>query len=95
MKFSNLGIIAIAVISFSALLTFLDHYSLLNVPELVLMFSRWLAIVGLFLYGFKKKSLTTWILISMVVGAEIGHDFPEVGIKLQVLTLARLTLRSL
>jgi proton glutamate symport protein len=86
MKFSNLGIIAIVVISFSALLTFLDHYNLLNVPELVLMFSRWLAIAGLFLYGFKKKSLTTWILISMVVGAEIGHDFPEVGIKLQVLS---------
>jgi proton glutamate symport protein len=74
------------VISFSALLTFFDHYSLINVPEIVLMFSRWLAIAGLFLYGFKKKSLTTWILISMVVGAEIGHDFPEVGIKLQVLS---------
>jgi len=86
MKFSNLGIIAIIVISFSALLTFLDHYSLLNVPELVLMFSRWLAIAGLFLYGFKKKSLTSWILISMVVGAEIGNDFPEAGIKLQVLS---------
>ncbi len=86
MKFSNLGIVALIAISFSALLTFLDHYSLLNVPELVLMFSRWLAIAGLFLYGFKKKSLTTWILISMVVGAEIGHDFPEIGIKLQVLS---------
>jgi proton glutamate symport protein len=86
MKFSNLGFIAIIVISFSALLTFFDHYSLINVPEIVLMFSRWLAIAGLFLYGFKKKSLTTWILISMVVGAEIGHDFPEVGIKLQVLS---------
>jgi len=86
MKFSNLGIIALIAISFSALLTFVDHYSLLNVPELVLMFSRWLAIAGLFLYGFKKKSLTTWILISMVVGAEIGHDFPEIGIKLQVLS---------
>lgn len=86
MKFSNLGIIALIAISFSALLTFLDHYSLLIVPELVLMFSRWLAIAGLFLYGFKKKSLTSWILISMVVGAEIGHDFPEIGIKLQVLS---------
>jgi len=86
MKFSNHGIIALIVITFSALLTFLDHYNLLNVPVLVLIFSRWLAIAGLFLYGFKKKSLTTWILISMVVGAEIGHDFPEVGIKLQVLS---------
>lgn len=86
MKISNLGIIALIVISFSALLTFLDHYDLLHVPVLVLMFSRWLAIGGLFLYGFKRKSLTTWILISMAVGAEIGHDFPELGIKLQVLS---------
>lgn len=27
-----------------------------------------------------------WILISMVIGAEIGHDYPEIGMKLQVLS---------
>ncbi|MFA6946349.1 MAG: cation:dicarboxylase symporter family transporter [Pedobacter sp.] len=86
MKFKNFGIIAFIAISFSAVLTFLDYYHILAVPELALMFSRWLAIAGLFLYGIKKKSLTTWILISMVVGAEIGHDYPEIGIKLQVLS---------
>ena len=86
MKFKNFGIVALIAVSFSALLTFLAHYNILSVPDLALMFSRWLAIAGLFLYGFKKKSLTTWILISMVVGAEIGHDFPEAGIKLQVLS---------
>lgn len=86
MKFKNFGIVALIAFSFSALLTFLAHYNILSVPDLALMFSRWLAIAGLFLYGFKKKSLTTWILISMVVGAEIGHDFPEAGIKLQVLS---------
>ncbi|HEY0896814.1 MAG TPA: cation:dicarboxylase symporter family transporter, partial [Sphingobacteriaceae bacterium] len=48
--------------------------------------ARWLAIAGLLVYGVKKKSLTSWILISMVVGAEIGHDFPEIGMKLQVLS---------
>ena len=86
MKFKNFGIVALIAVSFSALLTFLAHYNILPVPDLALMFSRWLAIAGLFLYGFKKKSLTTWILISMAVGAEIGHDFPEAGIKLQVLS---------
>ncbi len=86
MKFKNFGIVVLIAVSFSALLTFLAHYNILSVPDLALMFSRWLAIAGLFLYGFKKKSLTTWILISMVVGAEIGHDFPEAGIKLQVLS---------
>lgn len=86
MKFKNLGIIALIAISFAAIMGFLDHYSIFEIPESVLMFSRWIAIAGLFLYGFQKKSLTTWILISMVVGAEIGHDFPEIGMKLQVLS---------
>lgn len=86
MKFKYSGMIAIIVISFSALLTFLDHYNLLNVPEIALMFSRWLAVAGLFLFGLKRKSLTSWILISMVVGTMIGHDFPEFGISLQVLS---------
>ena len=86
MKFKNFGLIAVIVISFSALLTFLDHYDIMNVPEIALLFSRWLAIGGLFLYGLKRRSLTSWILISMIVGAEIGHDFPEFGISLQVLS---------
>jgi len=86
MKFKNLGLIILIPITISAILTFLNHYNILAVPEVALIFSRWLAIAGLFLFGLKKKSLTTWILISMVVGAEIGHDFPEIGVKLQVLS---------
>lgn len=86
MKFKSLGIVALIAILFASILGFLDHYLIIEIPESVLMFSRWLALAGLFLYGFQKKSLTTWILISMVVGAEIGHDFPEIGMKLQVLS---------
>ena len=86
MKFKNLGLIILIPITISAILTFLNHYNILPVPDVALIFSRWLAITGLFLFGLKKKSLTTWILISMVVGAEIGHDFPEIGMKLQVLS---------
>ncbi|SKB38224.1 dicarboxylate/amino acid:cation symporter [Daejeonella lutea] len=86
MKFKNIGLVALIVVSIAALLAFLNHYNIIPVNQTALMFSRWLAIAGLFLYGLKKKSLTTWILISMVVGAEIGHDYPEAGIKLQVLS---------
>lgn len=86
MKFKNVGLVALIVVSVAALLAFVDHYNVIPVNNTALMFSRWLAIAGLFLYGLKKKSLTTWILISMVVGAEIGHDFPEFGMKLQVLS---------
>ena len=47
---------------------------------------RWAALGGLLVYAFRKKSLTTWILISMLVGAEVGHDFPEVAVQLQLLS---------
>ena len=48
---------------------------------------RWIAIAALIVYALKRKSLTTWILVSMVVGAEIGHDWPATAVKLRVLSL--------
>src|SRR5512136_2703508 len=44
------------------------------------------AIAGLAAYGLHRRSLTAWILISMVVGAEIGHDWPAVGTSLRLLS---------
>src|SRR5215213_6323718 len=44
------------------------------------------AIAVLVAYAVQKRSLTTWILVSMVVGAEVGHDFPDFGISLRVLS---------
>ena len=52
----------------------------------VYFISRWLAIAALIYYGFKRKSLTAWIIIGMVIGAEIGHDWPKFGANLQVLS---------
>ncbi len=37
-------------------------------------------------YALKKRSLTTWILVSMVVGIVIGLEFPEQAIELRVLS---------
>ncbi|HVO09468.1 MAG TPA: cation:dicarboxylase symporter family transporter [Vicinamibacteria bacterium] len=48
---------------------------------------RWLLIVGLFAYGWRRRSLTTWILVSMAVGAEVGHDWPSVGVGMRLLSL--------
>lgn len=47
---------------------------------------RILALLPLFWFGYKKKSLTAWILISMVVGVEIGYDFPEFSQNLKLLS---------
>lgn len=86
MKLKHAGYTAIITITIAAALLFLNHYNLIPVPPQVLIFSRWLAIVGLVLYGLKKKSLTSWILIAMVIGAEIGHDYPALATNLQVLS---------
>ncbi|RZJ61980.1 MAG: cation:dicarboxylase symporter family transporter [Flavobacterium sp.] len=56
------------------------------VPEEVLFGLRWASILGLVLFAFKKRSLTTWILVCLVIGACIGYDWPEVAINLQVLS---------
>jgi proton glutamate symport protein len=53
---------------------------------------RWLVISGLVVYGWKRKSLTTWILIAMIVGAEIGNDWPGVAVNLRLLSLIFLNL---
>ena len=43
-------------------------------------------IASLILFALYKKSLTTWILVSMAVGVEIGLDFPEVAKNLRFLS---------
>ncbi len=82
-------IAAIALILFfvASLLAVADHFAYFAVPVTMLRATRWLAIAALVLYAAQRKSLTTWILVSMVVGAEIGHDFPSVATNLRVLSL--------
>ncbi len=58
---------------------------LLGRPALGLL-GRWLAVAGLSVHGYRRRSLTTWILIAMIAGAEVGHDWPEVAVSLRVLS---------
>src|SRR3989440_2326408 len=53
---------------------------------------RWLVISALMGYGWRRKSLTTWILVAMVIGAEIGNDWPASAVKLRLLSLIFLNL---
>jgi proton glutamate symport protein len=47
---------------------------------------RWLAIAALAVWAARRKSLTIWILVSMIVGAEAGHDFPAAAVSLRVIS---------
>ena len=69
-----------------SILAVLNHYEIVNVGKTVMMIFRWIAIIAIIGYAVYKKSLTTWILISMIVGAEFGYDLPSVGVKMQIVS---------
>jgi proton glutamate symport protein len=52
----------------------------------VLIALRVIAIAALLVFALRRRSLTVWILVAMVVGAEVGHDFPAVALGLRVLS---------
>ena len=52
-----------------------------GVPALVL---RWLAIVLLAVFAARRRTLTPWIFLAMVAGAEIGFDAPAFAVELHV-----------
>lgn len=65
------------------LLTFLQGMGWAPLPAWLTALSRW-AFLGAFMAGGKGKNLTFWIFVSMLVGGEIGYDFPEIGKHLNI-----------
>lgn len=86
MKFSKSLLFIFFSITVAAIISFLHHYNLGSISDQVAIGARWFGVLGLITLGFRKKTLTAWILIAMVIGVEIGHDYPEIGVKLQVLS---------
>lgn len=80
------ALIALILITIVAILHTLVHYELISISVAGMAIARWLAIASILWFAVKKRSLTTWILVSMVVGAEVGHDWPTVAVNFQVLS---------
>ena len=59
---------------------------LVDIPAWLLKGSRLAAIVGLAAAAARRRSLTTWILIGMITGVEIGYDWPALAVDLRVLS---------
>jgi proton glutamate symport protein len=60
-------------------------FALVHAPSLhsIATVLRWIAIGFLTIYAFRRRSLTPWILVAMVAGAELGFDAPAVAISLR------------
>jgi proton glutamate symport protein len=72
------GTVAIAVSS-------LDEWGVVSLSGLVPVILRWVAIGLIAAYATSRRSLTGWIFVGLLAGAELGHDWPGVAVKLQLL----------
>ena len=76
------GVVAAAVAIGATLLA---SWGVVSVPSMVLVSLRWLAIALIAAYATSRRSLTGWIFVGLMAGAELGHDWPDVAVKLQLL----------
>lgn len=83
---------AAACAAAASVLFALDRYGPWPVAPQVLLLSRWAVVAGLAWYALLKRSLTTWIFVSMAAGAELGFDFPGVAAHMKLLSMIFLRL---
>lgn len=77
-------IVFIAIIVIIALLQCLPAYDLISAHDKIMVVARRIGILMLMVYAYRKKSLTTSILVAMVFGVVVGYDYPEVAIHTKV-----------
>jgi len=85
-KIAKLYILNFSILTLVIIFNILASYSIVDFPNLFLIITRWLAISTFVYMAIYKKNLTTWILVSMLIGAEFGYDFPSIAIHLNVVS---------
>ena len=70
----------------AAVLSVIAHRHLLAINPVALAISRWIALAAFCGYAFLKRSLTAWIAAGILLGAEIGTDWPHAAANLQFLS---------
>lgn len=83
---SRLVLASFLSFTLASLLSFLNIKNILVVPEAALQVAWWMFIVLVLWFAVKKKSLTTWILVAMIVGIRVGLDFHDVAMDLNILS---------
>ncbi len=73
-------------LTIAAIFHLIDLYNFNSISPVFLRILRWIFIASLILFAIYKRSLTTWILTGMIIGVEVGLDFPEVAKNLKVLS---------
>src|SRR6185437_10806513 len=75
----------LALAGIACVLWAINHYTGAAINPNVLAVTRWIAIASFCAYAWVRRSLTAWIMVGILLGAEVGHDFPGFAKNLQVL----------
>jgi proton glutamate symport protein len=78
-------IVVVSAVTLAIAASLLASWNLVSLPVLVPAISRWVAILLIAAYATSRRSLTGWIFVGLLAGAELGYDWPSVAIKLQLL----------
>lgn len=79
-------IIALIVATIAAIVQVLHYHGIIEMSSNVLVVLHFAVYTAFISYAFKRRSLTAWIFVSMIVGVGIGYDFPEISKHLKVLS---------
>jgi Na+/H+-dicarboxylate symporter len=82
---SRLLYLTVVLFALVAVLFLASHFTASISPKVITVF-RTIALASFFAYAIARRSLTTWIVFSMFLGAEIGYDFPAFASNLRVLS---------
>jgi proton glutamate symport protein len=80
------GLLALLLFTVVAVLHLVHFKTPVDFSNDFLMASRWVFVASLVLFAVFKRSLTTWILVAMAIGIEIGLDFREFSQNLKFLS---------
>jgi proton glutamate symport protein len=85
MKNKNLLLTVLAASTLAILFHIWNLYSPIW-SATTLLTLRYIATGLLTYYAFLHRNLTTWILVAMVIGIQLGNDYPAIALNLQVLS---------
>lgn len=83
MKLKNLLLFILSFATIAIILGVINHY-VTPIDNTILVISRWIVWVLLFYFAYQRKALTTWIVVSVLFGCEVGFSFPKVAMQLDV-----------
>lgn len=86
------GLTVLVAFTLVAVLHLIHLNNWVQFPEVLMQIARWIFVGTLVIFAWYKKSLTTWILVAMAIGVEIGLDFPAFSQNLKFLSVIFLRL---